>query len=72
MKGERGAIPLVKLVLYTGDEIVRRLATVLSPNTSSSELTDTLRGFFVEQDTAPSGRIIYMQLLICILLFLLF
>ncbi len=52
---DENPVTLVKLVLYTGDEIIRRLVTSLSSDQCTSELIDALKGYFVEQDTAPSG-----------------
>ena len=51
-------MPLVRLVLYTGDEIVRRLVPSLSSHDShvgDNKILSVLKGHFTEQDTVPSG-----------------
>ena len=56
METKGGVVPLVKLVLYTGDEILRRLVTSLSPPGVGVVLGEELMGHYEGQDTIPSGE----------------
>ena len=48
---------LARLVLYTGDEVLRRLASFLLKETSGlSPLVDMLIKNFPEQDSVPFGK----------------
>ena len=56
----QGTCMLARLVLYTGDEVLRRLASFLLKETSGlSPLVDMLIKNFPEQDSVPFGKRIY-------------